>query len=58
MSVDGITTYQQLLIVSMCPIPYIVIMSWGEPPTNQQMAHASWTLDERGPFGTYLAIPF
>ncbi len=49
------TTYQTLFIVSMWPIPCVVIMSYTEPPADHRMAHARRTSGEIGPFGTYLS---
>jgi hypothetical protein len=40
------------------PIPYVVIMSYTEPPANQQIAQASQTSGAIGPFGINLVVPF
>jgi hypothetical protein len=50
------TTYQTLFIVSVWTIPYVVIMSYTEPPANHHwMAHARRTSGGIGPFGTCLS---
>ena len=52
------TTYQQLFIVSVWPIPYVVIISYRDPPANHRMAHARRTSGKIGPFGMYRVVPF